>query len=172
MPASAARRLIANQGYEGSARATGARAGCRHVLLLRTACAWASIACGLTRRVGTEPRLLRSPCRPVKSWRDRVLFPGRVEVGQDVPAFVGEKRERQDGQGEDGAVQRGVLVVLQFAVPVRAVPVEPPAQEREDGHPPRWPGVPGFQPFFDDQPLGVECGALDDGAGAEERAHE
>jgi len=30
----AARRLIANQGYEGSAQATGARAGCRHVLLL------------------------------------------------------------------------------------------------------------------------------------------
>jgi hypothetical protein len=29
--AHAARRLIANQGYEGSAEATGARAGCRHI---------------------------------------------------------------------------------------------------------------------------------------------
>ncbi len=42
-----------------------------------------------------------------------------------MPAFVGEKCERQHGHGEDGAVQRGVLVVLQFTVPVRAVPVEP-----------------------------------------------
>ena len=40
------RRLTGGQDCEGSAQAGGGRAGCRHVLLLRTACACAPVAYG------------------------------------------------------------------------------------------------------------------------------
>jgi hypothetical protein len=54
MCAHAAMRLIGNQGYERFAQATGARAACRHVLLLRTAYACASMAYGVRWRQGYE----------------------------------------------------------------------------------------------------------------------
>src|ERR1700757_115488 len=116
------------------------------------------------------------PTRCATSWLSSMssghaLLPRRLEISQDVPPLVGEESKGQDAQAGKGAVQHSVLVLVQLAVPVLALPVEAPAQEREDGHPPRRTGFPAFQPLLDDQPLKVECGALDDYARTDERAH-